>query len=459
MKLPKIIYKISSLLKKMDAKAVVVGGSVRDHFLDKKIKDYDVEIFGLNKLEDLEALLSRFGIVKRVGKSFGVLKFIHEGLEYDFSFPRSEQKIGKGHRGFIVETDGNMSFFDASKRRDFTINAMGYEIETKKFLDPHGGFDDIQKRVLRHIDDNTFVEDPLRIYRGIQFCARFEYEMAHETKRLCQNMVEEGMLEELAIERVYEEFKKLLLKSDKPSIGFELMKELGILRYFPELEDLIGVEQDPKWHPEGDVWIHTLMVIDEMAKMKSGVEREDLKLIFACLCHDLGKVSTTKKVDGRIRALGHEEAGVKPTISFLQRLTNEQKFIDEIIPLVRYHLLPSQFYSQKSSSKAIRRLSTKVNIEDLIIVAKADFLGRGTKDAKEGIYKAGEWLLKKAEGLHVQNRAVVHFLHGRDLINLGITPSPKFKTILSQIYEMQLDGIISNRDEAIIEAKKIIEEI
>ena len=456
-KLPKIMYQISDILEGMNAKMVLVGGRVRDHFLDKESKDYDIEIFGLETLEDLERVLSPFGVVKKVGKSFGVLKFIYKGMEYDFSFPRSEQKIGKGHRGFLVQTDGNMSFFEASKRRDFTINALGYEVVTDKFLDPHGGFEDIKKGVLRHIDDTTFVEDPLRIYRGIQFCARFEYEMAHETKVLCRQMIEEGMLEELPKERVYEEFKKLLLKSDTPSIGFELMNELGVLRYFPELRALIGVEQDPKWHPEGDVWIHTLMVIDSMASMRSRVEREDLKLIFACLCHDMGKALTTKRMDGRVRALGHEEAGIEPTISFLQRLTNEQKLIDEIIPLVRYHLLPSQFYAQKSSSKAVRRLATKVNIQDLVVVAKADFLGRDTQEAREGMYKAGDWLLKKAEELHVKNSSSVHFLHGRDLIDLGLAPSPKFKIILDQIYEMQLDGIVSNRDEAIREVKNILD--
>ncbi len=457
MKLPEILYQISAVLESMNTKMVVVGGSVRDHFLHKKIKDYDIEVFGLERLEELEIILGEFGIVKKVGKSFGVLKFIYQGLEYDFSFPRSEQKIGRGHRGFLVQTDGKMSFFDASKRRDFTINAMGYDILTQKFLDPHGGREDMKKGILSHIDDNTFVEDPLRIYRGIQFCARFEYEMALETKNLCKKMIAEGMLEELPKERVYEEFKKLLLKSEKPSIGFELMRELGVLKYFPELEALIGVEQEPKWHPEGDVWIHTMMVIDSMAMFRSGDDREDLKLIFASLCHDFGKATTTKRIDGRVRALGHEEAGVKPTISFLQKLTNEQKFIDEVVPLVRYHLLPSQFFAQKSSSKAVRRLSTKVNIEELVLVAKADFLGRDTKEAKEGIYEAGDWLLEKAKTLNVKNSATVHFLHGRDLIDLGLTPSPKFKIILDQIYEMQLDGVVSSRDEAIVEVKNILE--
>ena len=456
MKLPKVLYEISSVLEGMSAKMVIVGGSVRDHFLNKKIKDYDIEVFGLERLEELERVLSRFGIVKKVGKSFGVLKFIHENLEYDFSFPRSEQKIAKGHRGFVVQTDGNMSFFDASKRRDFTINAMGYDIVTQKFLDPHGGVGDMKKGILSHIDDSTFIEDPLRIYRGIQFCARFEYKMANKTKTLCRQMIKDGMLEELPKERIYEEFKKLLLKSNKPSIGFNLMKELGVLKYFPELKNLIGVKQDPKWHPEGDVWIHTMMVIDSMTTLKRGDEREDLKLLFASLCHDFGKPKTTKVINGKIRSLGHEDAGVEPSISFLKRLTNENKFIDEILPFVRYHLLPSQFFTQKSSSKAIRRLSTKVNIEDLVLVAKADFLGRDTKEAQKGIYKAGDWLLEKAKTLNVKNSATVHFLHGRDLIDLGLTPSLKFKIILDQIYEMQLDGTVSSKDEAIAEVKNIL---
>ena len=279
--IPNILQTISKTLASKGAKAIIVGGSVRDHFLGIKAKDFDIEVFGLETLEELEEILKTFGRVELVGKSFGVLKFIHEKEEYDFSFPRSEEKVAKGHKGFSVRVDGNYTYEKAARRRDFTVNAMGYDIEENAFLDPFSGRDDMENKTLRHIDDKTFVEDPLRIYRGVQFCARFEYTMHHDTKDLCFIMIENGALEELPKERVYEEFKKLLLKAKKPSIGFELMRELGVLKYFPELEALIGVEQEKRWHPEGDVWIHTMMAIDAMTALLSGEEKRDLMLMYA----------------------------------------------------------------------------------------------------------------------------------------------------------------------------------
>jgi tRNA nucleotidyltransferase (CCA-adding enzyme) len=265
------------------------------------------------------------------------------------------------------------------------------------------------------------------------------------------------MLEELAKERIYEEWKKLLLKAPKPSIGFELMRELGIVnRYFPELHALIGIPQSPKWHPEGDVWVHTMMCVDEMAVLcRSGCPHPDklklnLKYMFAILCHDLGKAThTTIEEDGRIRAIGHEAAGLEPTKSLLYRLTDEHDFIESILPLVEHHLKPSQFYHAKAKDKTIRKLATKVNIEELLIVAKADFLGRTTKESLAGVYHAGEWLLEKARILQVENRPLPNLLQGRDLIALGLEPSPKFKQILDAVYEQQLSGKLNKKDEAI----------
>ena len=454
MKLPKILYTISKALKDNGAKAIVVGGSVRDYFLSLECKDYDVEVYGLNSLEELEEILLEFGKVNLVGKSFGILKFSYQNQEYDFSFPRIERKISVGHKGFDVEIDGSLEYKEASIRRDFTINAIGYDIEAYKFLDPYGGLDDIKSKILRHINSKTFVEDPLRVYRAMQFSARFEYKLAQQTFKLCKEMVKKRMLDELPKERVYEEFKKLLLKSKKPSIGFELMRELGILeRYFSELYAIIDVPQSPKWHPEGDVWVHTMMSLDAMAKELSAKDidsKQKLKYMFAILCHDLGKAKTTTiEEDGTIRSIGHEKAGVEPTKSFLQKLTNEQDLIESILPLVEHHLKPSQFFSAKSKASAIRRLATKVNIEELVVVAKADFLGRTTKEALSGKYEAGEWLLKRAEELNVKNKPIKPLIQGRDLIALGLKPSPKFKEILNELYIMQLDGKFNTKDEAI----------
>ena len=461
MQLPEILIRISHRLNSVNAKAVVVGGSVRDHFLKLPIKDYDIEVYGLESLEALESVLSEFGSVNLVGKSFGVLKFVYENEEYDFSFPRLESKVGKGHKGFEVKVDGQMGFKTAARRRDFTVNAMGYDIEEKRFLDPFNAQRDIKEKVLRHIDDISFVEDPLRVYRAVQFSARFGFTLAEETKALCQKMVEEGVLEELPKERVYAEWKKLLLKAERPSEGFVLMQELNILKYYKELEALINVPQDPKWHPEGDVWVHTMMSIDAMASLVRSEElgersdKDRLKWMFAILCHDFGKALTTRiEEDGRIRAIGHEKAGLEPTRAFMSRLTNEEDFIESLLPLIEHHLKPSQFYAQGAKAPAIRRLATKVNIEELVLVAKADFLGRTTEEAKSGKYEAGEWLLEKAGALHVRKKALDNLLQGRDLISLGLEPSPRFRKILEEVYGLQLDGVLKSREEALMYVQK-----
>ena len=308
MKIPDILQKISSKLSTMDAKAIIVGGSVRDYFLQKPIKDYDIEVYGLSTIEELESFLKEYGKVKLVGKSFGVLKFIHKSYEYDFAFPRREKKVGAGHKGFEVVSDGFMSYSEAAKRRDFTINAMGYDIVGNEFLDPFGGMSDIAAKTLRHIDEKTFVEDPLRVYRGVQFCARFEFKMANETKRLCSSMVEHGDLEELPKERVFEEIKKLLLKSKRPSIGFELLKELGVLRYFPELDsDFRAIDKIPK---NIILLLAVLILNQELDKVERFILRlsEEIELLksvkaLVSSCQNLSKMELN---DAEIRRLSTE---------------------------------------------------------------------------------------------------------------------------------------------------------
>ncbi len=450
MNIPKIIKQISKELVSKNAKAIVVGGSVRDHFLKLSIKDYDVEVYGLESLDELERILSKYGSVNLVGKSFGVLKFVHEGEEYDFSFPRTEQKIGKGHKGFDVSCNGDLSFKEAALRRDFTVNALGYDVEKKEFLDPYDAQKDMQNKVLRHINSKTFIEDPLRVYRAVQFCARFDYGLDTKTFELCKSMVEQGMLDELARERVYIEFKKLLLKSEKPSIGFELMRELGIIeKYYPELHALIDVPQSPIWHPEGDVWIHTFMCLDKMVTLNIGDEKQDLKMMFAILCHDLGKATHTQITSEKISAIGHELAGIEPTKLFMYRLTDEHDFIKSILPFVEHHLAPSIYFRGGAKNSTIRKLATKVNLEELVTVARADFLGRTTEASLKGVYEAGDWLLEKAKELDVYNEPLKPLLQGRDLIDLGLAPSKEFKNILEIVYLAQLEGKVLNKEEAL----------
>jgi tRNA nucleotidyltransferase (CCA-adding enzyme) len=450
MVVPNLLIDISRKFHIHSAKAIIVGGSVRDYFLKLPIKDYDIEVYGLGRLDELEAILKEFGSVSFVGKSFGVLKLSTKDGEYDFSFPRSEKRVGSGHRGFEVYPDGYMSFKEASLRRDFTVNAMGYDIEAKEFLDPYNGIGDIKRGILRSISSKTFIEDPLRVYRAIQFCARFEYKLEEHTSSLCRSMVDKGVLEQLPKERVYEEFKKLLTRSKKPSIGFNIMRDLGVLRYFPELNNLIGVEQESRWHPEGDVWIHTLMSLDAVT------DKSDLKIMLSLLCHDLGKPYTTRVENGKITSKGHSEAGVDITKKFLYRLCDEHSFIDSIATLVLYHKIPTEYFKNKANDSMIRHLSTKVNIRELIKVARADFLGRTTIEAKSGIYEAGDWLFDRARDLNVLDKPPKALLRGRDLIELGLTPSKEFSKILDSLYERQLDGDIVTKEDALVFVKNIL---
>ena len=436
--IPKVLEEILLELKSIGASPILVGGCVRDSFLNIPSKDYDIEIFNIDSLEIIKKSLNKFGSVKEVGKSFGVLTIKIDKFDFDFALCRTEEKINSGHKGFNVTTQSNLTYKEASVRRDFTINSIGYDFFEKKFLDPFNGISDLRNRILRHIKDETFIEDPLRVYRAIQFTSRFNLRIDSKTFELCKKMVDNNELSELPKERIFEEFKKLLLKSVKPSLGFELLKKLGILKYFPELELLVECKQDKEYHPEGDVWIHTLMTLDEMAKCKTGDDYRDLYLFYALLCHDLGKPLCSEEKEGRITSYKHESLGIEPTISFLSKLTNEKKFIEKIVPLVKNHLAPFQLYKAESSVKAVKRLSLKCNIEDLCLVCLCDCKGRSIPD-KDKCDKAVSWVLEKAREMNISKEGLKPLVQGRDLINLGLKPSKKFKDILEYSLNLQIE--------------------
>lgn len=455
-KIPSVLEEILKELQKIGATPILVGGSVRDYFLNIPIKDYDIEIFGINSLEIIQNCLEKFGSVKLVGKSFGVLTLRVNEYDFDFALPRTETKTGNYHQDFEVITNANLSFKEAALRRDFTINAIGYDFFKQEFLDPFDGITDLKNKIIKHINDTTFIEDSLRVYRAVQFASRFDFEIDENTKKLCKQIVLNGDLIHLPKERIYEEFKKLFLKSSKPSIGFELLRELGVLKYFQELEVLINCIQEPEYHPEGDVWIHTMMSLDEMARILKEEKVEDeyrkLYLFYGILCHDLGKPFCTQEINGKITSHKHESLGIEPTISFLSKLTNEKKFIETVCSLVKNHLTPFQLYLAESSLKAIKRLSLKVNIEDLCLVCLSDCLGR-TIPNKEKCPKATSWLLTKAKELDIHNEPIKQLVLGRDLIELGFKPSKEFKEILEFAFDLQIDENMK-KDEII---RKIIE--
>lgn len=436
--IPAILEEILLELKSVGVLPILVGGCVRDSLLNLPSKDYDIELFNVDSLELVEKSLKKFGRVKEVGKSFGVLLLHAQGYDFDFALARLEKKIDSGHKGFEVSISSSLTYEIASLRRDFTINSIGYNYFENRFLDPYNGIEDLKKGILKHIKEETFVEDALRVYRAVQFCARFNLKLEQSTFNLCKKMVQTEEFKHLPKERVFEEFKKLFLKSVKPSIGMEILKDLNVLKYFPELNALVGCIQDKEYHPEGDVWVHTLMSLDEMAKIKTGEEYRDLYLFYAVLCHDLGKPFCTEEIKGRITSHKHEALGIEPTISFLSRITNEKRFIEKITPLVKNHLTPFQLYKADSSIKAVKRLSLKCNIEDLCLVCLADCKGRTIPDKKK-CDDAVKWLLEKATQMNISKEALKPFVQGRDLIALGMKPNKEFKEILEFALNLQIE--------------------
>ena len=430
-----ILQKLARAIQSAGGRALLVGGYARDRLMGLESKDYDFEVYGL-EMERLEAVLGAFGEVVAVGKAFGVLRV--KGLDIDFAIPRRDSKTGRGHRGFLVALDPSLDFAQAARRRDLTINSMGIDPLTGEVLDPHGGREDIQRRVLRATDPETFSEDSLRALRVAQFRARFEMAPDPELQRICRGID----LSDLPGERVFGELKKLLLKALRPSLGLEFLRETGLLRFFPELLAMVGVPQDPEWHPEGSVWEHTLMVVDEAAKARSGDEEEDFVVLLSALCHDLGKPSTTVEAGGRIRSPCHEDAGVPLTEAFLTRIRGSNELVAKVGTLVRYHLAPAQFVQNSASPKAYRRLARKLedvglNARILYRVAEADHFGRATPDARLRQFPSGEEFLRRAAELAVETQGTRDVVLGRHLIERGYKPSPWFGKVLAACREVQ----------------------
>ncbi len=237
-----------------------------------------------------------------------------------------------------------------------------------------------------------------------------------------------------------------------------MLRQVDALILFPELVALIDCKQDPEWHPEGDVWIHSLMVTDRATELvrAAGIdESEQLIVMAGALCHDFGKPSTTVLKDGRVKSPGHEHAGIEPTLHFLERCGFPKKWHEDITSLVAEHLKPHQLYAKRDevSDGALRRLACRVNIDRLVLVAKADFLGRTTADALSGYDPSVVWLKEKMAQVLGPDQEPKPILLGRHLIALGEKPSSHFAEILRAAFEAQLDGAFSDEEGAISWAK------
>jgi tRNA nucleotidyltransferase (CCA-adding enzyme) len=457
--IPAKVIDLATAVKAAGGRALLVGGCVRDALMQQQPKDWDVEVYGVAP-ESLRALLDQLGPVNVVGEAFTVYKL---GPDLDVSLPRRERKAGRGHRAFVIEGDPAMSFEDAARRRDFTINAILQDPLTDEIIDPFDGQRDLANGILRAVSAETFGEDSLRVLRAAQLAARFNLNIDAGMVALCQGID----LSDLPSERIWGEMEKLLLRADQPSKGLKWLRELGALnQLFPEIQSLIDVRQEPEWHPEGDVFVHTGLVVDRAREVVDDLPyAKQVTVMLAALAHDFGKPQTTEFIDGRWRSRGHEEAGVGPTQSFLNRLNihtlDGYDVRAQVIALVKEHLKPGEFYKKREEvgDGAFRRLARRCELELLYRVAKADSLGRNAEWVpKEKWYDAvaQDWFIERARMLEVTEQPPAPILLGRHVLEMGVAPGPLVGEITKAVYELQLDGRVRNLEDAKTQAKTIL---
>lgn len=422
--------KIAAAVRAAGGSVYYVGGLVRDELLGRENKDVDIEVHGVTP-QTLEGILDSLGERLAMGASFGVYGLRH--YELDIAMPRKENADGRGHRDFADFADPFIGTEKAAMRRDLTINALMKDVLTGQIVDHFGGVEDLRRGIIRHVNERTFAEDPLRVLRAAQFAARFGFQVAEETITLCSRLELSG----IAGERILGELEKAMMKAPKPSVFFQTLREMNQLHtWFPEVEELIGIPQEPRFHPEGDVWNHTMLVLDQAAQLRKQAEYP-FGLMMAALCHDFGKTEAMQDDNGRIRALGHEEAGVPIAERFLRRITKEVKLHRYVSNMVLLHMRPNIMASQNSGGKSFNRLFDKaVSPADLLLLAKADALGR----AIEQDYSGTEAILQERLSYfrEVMARPCVM---GADLVALGYAPGPDFKEALDYAHKMRLAGV------------------
>lgn len=444
------IFSTSSLIKaiveRLDqskGRALLVGGAVRDLLQEKPAKDLDIEVHGLS-LNQLEQILKEFGHVRLVGKAFGVLRV--DGLDVDWSIPRVDSS---GRKPKVV-FDPHMPLEQALRRRDLTINAMAIDLITRELQDPFDGLRDLEKRILRVPDRKLFIEDPLRYFRVMQFIGRFQCNPDQELYELGKTMD----LSDISQERIVEEFAKLCIKGTKPSLGIQWLQDTGRLKtILPEIYNTIGVEQDPEWHPEGDVYEHSKQAMDAAVSLNYETDEDKLTMVLAALCHDVGKVVATQHVDGRIRSLGHDVKGVPLADKLLDRMINTQKIKDRILKLVRYHMIPVAFVKNNAKASAYKRLAKKLapetDIQELTRLSQCDKSGRNP-DRQAPFEMCPEELieefLERAKKYGVDRQPEPPILMGKDLLT-HVKPGPELGKLLEKAYTIQIEEGITDKNE------------
>jgi tRNA nucleotidyltransferase (CCA-adding enzyme) len=451
---PKILKQIAKQIKSQNGKAFIVGGAVRDFVMGIEPKDFDVEVFGINA-DSLFKILSQHGKPNMVGMAFGIIKIVIDDEEFDFSLPRRDSKQGEGHRGFIVETDTHMTVEQAALRRDFTMNAMSFDLVNEVIIDPFGGQKDIEMKILRPTSE-AFKEDPLRVLRGFQFAGRFGFTASPELIRFAKEIFDG--FQHLSIERVWIEWLKWASKSKSHKHGLQLLLDTGWIAHFPELNDMRGCPQDKQWHPEGDVWQHTVEVVEAMASMT-----KDPKHIFSALCHDMGKVKNTwfaldssdreihwksemvGEGERRWRSPAHDIEGIAPTESFMHSIGAPKEFVSFAMDMTKFHMRHIGF---NGSHSFVRRLANQVSLQDLRFIVMADHNGRPFTGEVKPVAEM-EAIIEIAKELQIADAKPTPILMGRHLIEMGVKPSKQMGVILAEAFEAQLDGEFDSLEDAI----------
>lgn len=423
--------RIAEDVAKCGGRVYYVGGYVRDALMGVKSKDIDIEVYGVTPRQ-LREILACHGEVLDKGASFGVLGLRHSDI--DIAMPRTERRTGDGHRDFDVSVDPFMTTREASMRRDFTINAMMQDVLTGELVDNWGGREDLEKGVIRCVNEKTFREDALRVFRAAQFAARLDAKIDPATLALCAEID----VTQITHERVFEEMSKALLKAKKPSVFFEELRRMNHLKeFFPEVEAMIGVEQNPKFHPEGDVFEHTMLVIDQAAILRERAE-EPLAFMISALLHDIGKIVATKVDEtGRISSPGHEVQGLDLIEKQLRRLTNHQKLIAYVINQAQMHMRPNMLAAHNSAKKKSRAMfDLSVCPNDLILLSRADASGKMDKPYNENNER---FLRERLEDYRqIMTRPMVT---GRDLMEAGLKPGESFRVWLERARKLHFAGI------------------
>ena len=448
------VFPIIEKIKSYGGVSYLVGGTVRDIILRRETKDLDIEVHNLS-LNELESCLEVFGKVSLIGKKFGVLKV--SSIDVDWSLPRKDSKGRKPS----VEIDPSMTIEDACRRRDITMNSMAINLnelcsfpqKEMTIIDPFGGQKDIKKKTLRVVDKDLFLDDPLRFFRVMQFIGRFEMEPDDELNDICKTMslkdVATGI--DIARERIFEEVKKLLLLSRRPSLGFRWLNKIERLRdIFPEIGSLVGIQQRADYHPEGTVFEHSMQSIDAAAVFDNySSSEEKLMVILGVLCHDFGKPLV---IDEELHAKGHDVAGVEPTKSFIKRLTNSKELCNGVCKLVRYHMMPGALIKFDSKDKAYKRLAAKlapeVTVVQLAMVSLADVRGRNSKGSEP--LSIGKDLmdvfLERVRSANVEKGPEAPVLLGRHLMGI-VEPGPEMGRLLEEAYQIQIEDGIRDEEE------------